>query len=303
MTKVCEPVLQTNLDGVKLFKRGKVRDVYDLGGHLLIVATDRISAFDVVLPTGIPYKGAVLTALSAFWFERTRSLVDSHFVSSRPEEIIARYPVLKSHQNLLAGRSMLVKKAEVVPIECVVRGYLAGSGWKEYQKSRSVCGVSLPAGLKESEQLPEPIFTPSTKEESGHDINISEMEMARRVGRELTEKLKKASLAVYAFARHWATPCGIIIADTKFEFGQEAGKVLWVDEALTPDSSRFWPLEGYAPGGPQASFDKQFVRDYLEEIQWNKAPPAPELPEEIARKTSEKYLDALRKLTGRDLDR
>ena len=300
---VSEPVLQTDLSGVQLFKRGKVRDVYDLSDHLLIVATDRISAFDVILPTGIPLKGAVLTALSTFWFEKTRMLVDSHFVSSDIEAIVSQYPVLKPHREILAGRSMLVRKAEVVPMECVVRGYLSGSGWKEYQKSRSVCGVALPAGLKESEQLPEPIFTPATKEESGHDINISEAEMAKRVGKELTEKLRKASLSVYAFARNWATACGIIIADTKFEFGQREGKVILVDEVLTPDSSRFWPLQGYAPGGPQASFDKQFVRDYLEEIRWDKKPPAPALPEEIARKTGEKYLDALRKLTGKELDR
>ncbi len=298
---ISEPVLQTSLNGVKLFKRGKVRDVYDLGEHLLIVATDRISAFDVVIPTGIPFKGAVLTALSAFWFKKTKTLVDSHFISSDIDEIIAWHPVLKPHRDLLAGRSMLVRKAEVVPIECVVRGYLSGSGWKEYQKTKAVCGVALPAGLKESEQLPEPIFTPATKEESGHDVNISEAEMVKRVGAELTQKLKKASIAVYTLARNWGTTCGIIIADTKFEFGQKDGKILLVDEVLTPDSSRFWPLQGYAPGGPQASFDKQFVRDYLEEIRWDKNPPAPALPEEIARKTSEKYLDALRKLTGREL--
>jgi phosphoribosylaminoimidazole-succinocarboxamide synthase len=302
MTLTTDTVLETHLAGVKLFKRGKVRDVYDLGGHLLIVATDRISAFDVVIPTGIPRKGAVLTALSAFWFEKTKGIMPSHFVSSSIEEIVRRHPALESHRNLLAGRSMLVDKAEVVPIECVVRGYLSGSGWKEYQKNQAVCGISLPAGLTESQELPKPLFTPATKEESGHDINISEDEMARRVGQELTQQLKRASVAVYTLARDYARDLGLLLADTKFEFGRREGKILLVDEALTPDSSRFWPREGYAPGGPQASFDKQFVRDYLEQIRWDKNPPAPSLPEEIARRTSEKYMDALRKLTGRDLD-
>ena len=331
MTRTTDTVLETNLPGVKLFKRGKVRDVYDLGGgsgeasasrshdlgggsgeasasrshdldkRLLIVATDRISAFDVVIPTGIPFKGAVLTALSAFWFEKTRKIVPSHFLSSDIDRIITEHPELNPHRGLLAGRSMLVKKSRVVPIECVVRGYLSGSGWKEYQKSRAVCGLSLPAGLQESQELPQPIFTPATKEESGHDINISEAEMARRVGAELTQKLKSASLAVYTLARDFARTKGILIADTKFEFGAENGEILLVDEVLTPDSSRFWPLERYAPGGPQQSFDKQFVRDYLEEIRWDKKPPAPALPEEIVRKTSEKYREAVAQLTGKEL--
>ena len=300
MTTTSETVLETSLSGVKVFKKGKVRDVYDFGEHLLIVATDRISAFDVVIPTGIPHKGAVLTQLSAFWFGKVRPVTPTHFISADIEEIARLHPQLKIHQGLLAGRSTLGVKGRIVPIECVVRGYLSGSGWKEYLKSRSVCGVQLPAGLRESEQLPEPIFTPATKEESGHDINISEAEMARRVGPELTQKLKRVSLALYVMARDYARTRGILIADTKFEFAlpERGGEPMLADEALTPDSSRFWPVEGYAPGGAPPSFDKQFVRDYLESIHWDKKPPAPPLPEEIVRKTSEKYLQALRQLTG-----
>ena len=300
MTMTEETVLETNLAGVELFKRGKVRDVYALDEHLLIVATDRISAFDVVIPTGIPNKGKVLTQLSAFWFGRLKGITGSHFVSADIDEIIRRHPQLAPHRAVLAGRSMLVVKGRVVPIECVVRGYLSGSGWKEYQKSRSVCGVKLPEGLRESQQLAEPIFTPATKEESGHDINISEQEMAARVGAELTQKLKRVSLEVYKTARDYAKTRGILIADTKFEFaGPLSGEEpMLVDEVLTPDSSRFWPVEGYALGGAPPSFDKQFVRDYLESVRWDKNPPAPPLPEEIVRKTSEKYLQALRQLTG-----
>ncbi len=299
MTMTAETVLETNLPGIKLFKRGKVRDVYDLGDQLLIVASDRISAFDVVIPTGIPQKGAVLTALSAFWFGKTAAIVPNHLVSAEIGEILLRRPALGPHRAVLAGRSMLVRKGEVVPIECVVRGCLSGSGWKEYRKSQSVCGVALPPGLAESAELPEPIFTPATKEESGHDVNISEAEMARRVGADLTRKLKEASLALYVTARDYARTRGILIADTKFEFALEGGAPMLVDEALTPDSSRFWPADRYAPGGPQLSFDKQFVRDYLESLPWDKTPPAPALPEEIVRKTSEKYLQALRQLTGK----
>ncbi|MBI3318850.1 MAG: phosphoribosylaminoimidazolesuccinocarboxamide synthase, partial [Candidatus Omnitrophica bacterium] len=247
---VSDAVLETCLDQIPLFKRGKVRDVYDLGEHLLIVATDRISAFDVILPTGIPRKGAVLTALSAFWFARMKDQVPSHFVAWEFDQILRRYDSLTPHRALLAGRSMLVKKAKVVPIECVVRGYLSGSGWKEYHKSGSVCGVKLPPGLVESQALPEPIFTPATKEESGHDLNISEEEMARRIGGPLTQELKRASLSVYAAARDHARSRGIIIADTKFEFGLLGGKPILADELLTPDSSRFWPMDRYAPGGP-----------------------------------------------------
>lgn len=304
MTMTTDTVLETNLAGVKRFKKGKVRDVYDLGEHLLIVASDRVSAFDVVIPTGIPNKGAVLTALSVFWFDMIQkaSLVPHHLVSADIAEITRRYPALAPHRAVLEKRSMLVVKGNVVPVECVVRGYLAGSGWKEYKKSQAVCGVPLPAGLKESQELPQPIFTPATKEESGHDINISEQEMAKRVGPQITETLKKASIAIYSMARDYAAKRGIIIADTKFEFARRAdGKLMLVDEALTPDSSRFWPADSYAPGGSPASFDKQFVRDYLESLTWDKTPPAPALPGEIVRKTSEKYLQALKQLTGRDL--
>ncbi len=295
-----ETVLETALSGVKIFKKGKVRDVYDLGEHLLIVATDRISAFDVVIPTGIPGKGMVLTQLSAFWFGKMKGITPTHFVSADIAEITRCYPQLKAHEAVLAGRSTLAVKGEIVPIECVVRGYLSGSGWKEYQKNQSVCGVQLPPGLRESDLLPEPIFTPATKEESGHDINISEAEMAKRVGTELTQKLKKLSLSVYTMARDYAKTRGIIIADTKFEFAEVSdGKtIMLADEVLTPDSSRFWPVEEYKPGGAPPSFDKQFVRDYLESIRWDKTPPAPPLPEEVARKTGEKYLQALKQLTG-----
>lgn len=298
---MADVILKTNLPGIPIFKQGKVRDVYDLGDHLLIVTTDRISAFDVVLPTGIPRKGEVLTQISAFWFSFIRDLCASHFVTADIEEILRRYPNLGNYRASLADRSTLVVKADVVPIECVVRGYLAGSGWKEYKKIQSVCGVSLPKGLRESDELPQPIFTPATKEETGHDVNISEEEMAGRVGRELTGRLKAASLAIYQKARDHARSRGIIIADTKFEFGEKEGRTLLVDEVLTPDSSRFWPAQVYTPGASQMSFDKQFVRDYLESVSWDKTPPAPALPEEIVRKTSEKYLQAYRQLTGKTL--
>ena len=301
--KISDTVLETHLDGIQLLKRGKVRDIYDLGDRLLLVATDRISAFDVVIPTGIPWKGAVLTALSAFWFEKTRGIIPSHLISADLGKIVQDHPALRPSRDVLSGRSMLVRKTQVVPIECVVRGYLSGSGWKEYQKNGSVCGVVLPSGLTESAQLAQPIFTPATKEESGHDVNIPEAEMARRIGADLSRKLKAASIALYTLARDYARERGILIADTKFEFGQIDGQILLIDEVLTPDSSRFWPLAGYAPGRPQASFDKQFVRDYLEQIEWNKTPPAPALPEEIVIKTSRKYLEAFRQLTGKELDR
>ncbi len=301
MTRTAETVLETNLQGIRRFKKGKVRDLYDLGEELLIVATDRISAFDVVIPTGIPFKGAVLTQLSAFWFEKVKALTPSHFISSDIRQITARHPELAPHQRLLAGRSMLVRRGQVVPIECVVRGYLSGSGWKDYLKSGAVCGVPLPEGLQESEELPEPIFTPATKAEEGHDLNISEEEMSRRVGQGLTGKLKSVSLKVYTLAQDYARTRGILIADTKFEFALRDGELLLVDELLTPDSSRFWPKGEYQPGRPQASFDKQFVRDYLEGIRWDKSPPAPALPEEIVRKTSEIYLQALQQLTGKGL--
>ena len=295
---VAESVLETRLEGLKLFKRGKVRDVYDVGSHLLIVATDRISAFDVVLPTGIPFKGVVLTQLSSFWFKKMKAVVPSHFISADIGEILGLHPELTPHRYILSGRSMLVKRARVVPIECVVRGYLSGSGWKEYLKNQSVCGVALGPGLQESQELAQPIFTPATKEETGHDINISEGEMARRVGEKVTRELKNASLAIYTQARDHARSRGIIIADTKFEFGLDGETPILVDELLTPDSSRFWPVEGYAAGGPQVSFDKQFVRDHLEQIRWSKTPPAPALPDSIVQKTSSKYLQALEQLTG-----
>ncbi len=292
-------VLETHLPGIPLFKKGKVRDVYDLGEHLLMVSSDRISAFDVVLPTGIPIKGAVLTQLSAFWFLKFQGAFASHFLTADIEEILRFHPRLAPHRETLQDRSMLVTQAKVVPIECVVRGYLSGSGWREYQKTQAVCGVSLPAGWVESQELTEPIFTPATKEETGHDLNISEAQMAQRVGSELTRALKAKSLTLYTLARDYALSRGILIADTKFEFGLLAGQPILVDEVLTPDSSRFWPVESYAPGRPQASFDKQFVRDYLESIAWNKTPPAPILPDEIVEKTSAKYLQAYELLTGK----
>ena len=298
---ISQSALEVDLPGVMLFKKGKVRNVYDLSEHLLVVATDRISAFDVILPTPIPHKGEVLTALSAFWFDRMEGIVPNHFISAEVNQIIAQHPHLRPHKDILRGRSMLVCKTKVIPIECVVRGYLSGSGWKEYQKSKSVCGVQLPTGFVESQELAQPIFTPATKEESGHDINISEEEMAQRVGMEITQRLKETSIKIYTQARDYAKTRGIIIADTKFEFGLLAGEVTLIDELLTPDSSRFWPVESYKPGGAQFSFDKQFVRDYLESIRWNKAPPAPALPEEIVLKTSEKYIQALRLLSGRGL--
>ena len=291
-------VLETQAETLQLFKRGKVRDVYDLGDRLLIVATDRISAFDVVLPTGIPSKGAVLTQLSAFWFDFIKDLTPTHFISAQWEAIVTRHPELTPYTEQFAGRSMLVEKTEVIPIECVVRGYLAGSGWKEYQQTQAVCGVQLPPGLRESDRLPEPIFTPATKEETGHDLNISEAEMSRRIGEALTEQLKEASLAIYVKGAAYAESRGIILADTKFEFGQRHGQVVLIDELLTPDSSRFWPKEQYEPGKSQVSFDKQYVRDYLEESGWDKTPPAPALPNAVVLRTSAKYLQALQQLTA-----
>jgi phosphoribosylaminoimidazole-succinocarboxamide synthase len=270
--------------------------MYAAGDKLIIVATDRISAFDVILPTGIPHKGAVLTGLSLFWFELLS--VKNHLVTADIEkypEPFSRYP------DQVEGRSMLVKRAEVVPIECVARGYLSGSGWKEYKASGAVCGIKLPSGLKESDKLPEPIFTPATKEQSGHDINISEEVMAGMVGAELTRELKELTLSIYSRAASYARDKGIIIADTKFEFGKFDGGIILIDEALTPDSSRFWPSGSYTPGQPQQSFDKQYVRDYLETLEWDKSPPGPKLPQEIVEHTSEKYLEAYRLLTGREL--
>jgi phosphoribosylaminoimidazole-succinocarboxamide synthase len=298
------PVLETSFSELPLYARGKVRDIYQVGNDLLLVATDRISAFDYVLGSGIPDKGKVLTQLSAFWFERMGDLVPHHVIATD----VAKYPApLQAYSAELKGRSMLCRRTRPVPIECVARGYLSGSGWKEYRKTGKICGVPLPPGLSESDRLPEPIFTPATKEESGHDINISEDEAARIIGRPLTDRLKALTLAIFRRGCEHAESKGIIIADTKFEFGlvgdgDPATGVVLIDEVLTPDSSRFWPKDQYKPGGAVPSFDKQFVRDYLEEIRWNKQPPVPSLPEGVVAKTREKYLEAFRRLSGRELE-
>ena len=296
------PILESALSGLTRYKRGKVRDVYDLGDALLIVATDRISAFDYVLGTGIPDKGRVLTQLSAFWFRELADVTPHHLLSIDPSEFPA---VTRPHAAALAGRSMLVRKTDPVPIECVARGYLSGSGWKEYQQKGDVCGIRLPAGLCESDRLPEPIFTPATKAESGHDFNISEAEAAGIVGGDLVARLKALTLELYRRGAEYAAARGIIVADTKFEFGLAGGSspdhLVLIDEVLTPDSSRFWPKEEYSPGRGQPSFDKQYVRDYLEEIRWNKQPPVPSLPDNVVQRTREKYLEAYRLLTGRSL--
>jgi phosphoribosylaminoimidazole-succinocarboxamide synthase len=295
-------VRETNFGGIAPAARGKVRDIYDLGDKLLIVASDRLSAFDVVLPTGIPDKGRVLTQLSLFWFELLRDVIPNHVLSATD------FPApFDAHKDELAGRSMVVRKTQPLPIECVVRGYVSGSGWKDYRATGKICGIDLPKGLVESDRLPEPIFTPATKAETGHDENISFNQAAALVGRELAEKVRAVSIDIYNRAAKYAEPRGIILADTKFEFGllknsAGADELIWIDEALTPDSSRFWPAAHYEPGGPQPSFDKQFVRDYLERIQWSKTPPGPELPPEIVALTSAKYREAYRVLTGRDLD-
>jgi phosphoribosylaminoimidazole-succinocarboxamide synthase len=291
-------ITKTDLSGVKLHGRGKVRDIYDLGEHFLIVATDRLSAFDVVLPTPIPDKGKVLTQMSAFWFDHFKSFVPNHVVSTSVDD----YPKqLHPFRDQLEGRSMLVRKAKVFPVECVARGYLTGSGLKDYNKTGSVCGIALPAGLKDSDRLPQPIFTPSTKAETGHDENISEEEAGKIIGQDNIQRLKELTLSLYSRGVEYALTRGIIICDTKFEFGVINGEITIVDEMLTPDSSRFWPADRYSPGKPQPSFDKQFVRDYLERVKWNKQPPAPELPEDIVKATSAKYVEALRLVTGREL--
>jgi phosphoribosylaminoimidazole-succinocarboxamide synthase len=296
-----EVLLRTEFQEIRLQNRGKVRDIYDLGQHLLIIATDRISAFDVVLPNGIPSKGRVLNQLSAFWFQSLEGIVDHHLVttdlgkfSSLPQKV----------EKTLQGRAMIVKKANPLPVECVVRGYLSGSGWNEYREKGAVCGIPLPPGLKESARLETPLFTPSTKADIGdHDENIDFALMAGRIGEEMAERLRTVSLRIYEKANALAETKGIIIADTKFEFGlDEGGRLMLIDEALTPDSSRFWPKDGYTPGGPQKSFDKQFVRDYLLSIRWDKKPPAPNLPDEIIQKTSQKYREAYERLTGKTLN-
>lgn len=292
-------LLQADIPELELYASGKVRDIYKVdANHLLFVATDRISAFDYVLATGIPEKGRVLTQLSMFWFEFLQSIVPNHLATAD----INQYPAeLQKYADKLRGRSMLVVSADMVTIECVVRGYISGSGWKEYKNSGSVCGIKLPAGLRESDKLPEPIFTPATKATSGHDENISFDRMVELAGKELSEKLRDLSIRIYKKAADYAETRGIIIADTKFEFGRTPKGLVLADEVLTPDSSRFWPMDKYHPGGPQESFDKQYVRDYLESIKWNKQPPAPGLPPDIAAKTSEKYIEAYTQLTGRPL--
>jgi phosphoribosylaminoimidazole-succinocarboxamide synthase len=293
-------LLQTDFPDLELFASGKVRDVYQLGAdHLLFVATDRISAFDFVLATGIPNKGRVLTQISLFWFDFLKDLVPNHLVTAD----VSRFPAeVQKYSSQLRGRSMMVRRAEMFPVECVVRGHLSGSGWKEYKATGSVCGIKLPSGLRESEQLPEPIFTPATKATTGHDENISFEQMSKLVEPEDARQLRELSLAIYNKAANYARQKGIIIADTKFEFGRTAAGITLADEVLTPDSSRFWPADKYEPGMSQQSFDKQYVRDYLEEIHWNKQPPAPALPAEVARRTSEKYVESYRRLTGRELD-
>jgi phosphoribosylaminoimidazole-succinocarboxamide synthase len=283
------PLLETRFNGTPPDRQGKVRDIYDRGDELLFIATDRISAFDYVLGSGIPDKGKVLTQLSAFWFGRTAHIVPNHFVSMDVPEF--------------QGRAMRVRKTTPVPVECVARGYLSGSGWKDYQASGAICGVALPVGLRESERLPEPIFTPATKATSGHDINISEADAADAVGADLMARLRAFTLQLYAFGAAHAERCGIILADTKFEFGLTAdGDILLIDEVMTPDSSRYWPRDQYSPGKAQPSFDKQFVRDYLEQIRWNKQPPVPSLPDDVVVRTREKYIEAYRRLTGEELE-
>ena len=293
-------LLRTDFPELKLHTSGKVRDVYELDPeHLLFIATDRISAFDYVLATGIPQKGRVLTQISLFWFDFLRDIVPTHVVTAD----VKQYPVAaQKYADQLLGRSMMVMRAEMIPVECVVRGYISGSAWKEYKASGRVCGIELPAGLKESSKLPQPIFTPSTKATTGHDENISFDEMTRIVGVELSSQLRDLSLKIYSKAAEYALKKGIIIADTKFEFGITSKGITLADEVLTPDSSRFWPADKYQPGRAQASYDKQYVRDYLEQIHWNKQPPAPGLPVDVARQTSNKYLEAFHQLTGHELD-
>ncbi|MCX5706325.1 MAG: phosphoribosylaminoimidazolesuccinocarboxamide synthase [Candidatus Omnitrophica bacterium] len=291
-------LLSTDFKDLRLLRRGKVRDVYDLGDKLLIISTDRISAFDVILPNGIPSKGNVLTSLSLFWFDFLRDIIPNHFISAD----INDYPEeLKKYKKELTDRSMLVLKSKPLAVECIVRGYLSGSGWKEYKEKQTVCGIKLSSGLLESDKLPEILFTPSTKAEKGHDVNIDQKYVEMMLGKETADTVKKASVALYKKASEYALGRGIIIADTKFEFGIFNDQIILIDEVLTPDSSRFWPLEVYKPGKSQPSFDKQFLRDYLETLDWDKTPPGPILPEEIIQKTSQKYLDAHKKLSGRDL--
>lgn len=288
-------VLETNLEGIKFLRRGKVRDIYEVDDYLLIVATDRVSAFDVVLPTGIPGKGRVLTQISLFWFDQVKDIIDNHLVASKVDQFPES---LKKYREVLEGRSMLVKKAKPLPVECIVRGYITGSGWKDYKKTGMVCGIKLPEGLVESQKLPEPIYTPSTKAEEGHDVNISFEETVKILGEELANKVKDISISIYKKASEIAEKKGILIADTKMEFGIYRDKLILIDELLTPDSSRFWSMKDYTPGKPQDSYDKQIVRDYLLSINWDKKPPAPELPDEIVRKTAERYEEIFKILTS-----
>ena len=293
-----ETILQLDLPGIRKLRSGKVREVFDLDDAFLLVASDRISAFDVIMPNGIPRKGEVLTQISHFWFEKFSALVPNHLLARASDPLPKN---LQPFTPQLAGRSMIVRKAKPLAIECIVRGYLSGSGWKEYKKSQTVCGINLPAGLTESAELPEPIFTPSTKAEAGHDENISFEEAQKIVGADLAKQASDLSLKIYKAGRDYARQRGIIIADTKFEFGMFEGKLILIDEVLTPDSSRFWPADQYSPGHGQPSFDKQFVRDYLETLDWNKTPPGPRLPDDVVAKTSAKYLEAYERLTGKKL--
>lgn len=295
---MADPLLQIELPGIPKLRSGKVRELFDLGDALLMVATDRISAFDCIMPNGIPRKGEVLTQISHFWFEKFVGIVPNHLLARATDPLPER---LRPFSSLLAGRSMIVKRARPLAIECVVRGYLSGSGWKEYQQSQTVCGIRLPEGLTESAQLPEPIFTPATKAETGHDENISFERASDIVGSEIAERARALSLQIYRTARAYARERGIIIADTKFEFGLFEGQLILIDEVLTPDSSRFWPADLYEAGRSQPSFDKQYLRDYLERIHWNKQPPAPQLPDYVVQKTQEKYLEAYNRLTGKRL--
>jgi len=306
---VASPILQTTLADRRPDRQGKVRDIYEFSDRLLIVATDRISAFDYVLASGIPDKGKVLTQISTFWFHHTEAIVANHLLSTEPSSFPGE---ARRAADLLRGRSMLVRRTEPLPIECVARGYLSGSGWKDYAATGGVCGIRLPEGLRESDRLAQPIFTPATKAESGHDLNITEKEAAELVGKRVLDRVRDLTLRLYAHGAAHAESCGIIVADTKFEFGLlpvEEGdhrpvedRIILIDEVLTPDSSRFWPRDGYNPGGAQPSFDKQFVRDHLERIRWNKRPPVPSLPDEVVAKTREKYLEAFQRLTGRELE-
>lgn len=293
-----DAVVQTDFPDLKLVRRGKVRDVYDLGDALLMIATDRISAYDVILPDPVPGKGIVLTQISLFWFDAMRSLVDNHVIAA---DVDAFPPVCRPYRDLLKGRSMLVKKADPLPVECVVRGYITGSGWKDYQRTGAICGIALPENLQESEKLPEPIFTPSTKADLGlHDENIDFDGVVARVGKSTAEAIRDLTLSIYRQGETLARQKGIIIADTKFEFGMADGKLILIDEVLTPDSSRFWPESDYRPGGAQKSFDKQYVRDYLQTLDWDKTPPGPHLPAEIVANTRKKYIEAYTRLTGRE---